>query len=613
MGTAGTAFSDQIGSAGTRALQLFATRFPMASAAVMEFAKATGATVGAIVDLAKTAQDGAASVSSVTGALSSLPYGLGQLAKAATFAAQVLEKNIATQENLAKSGANFSGNLDLIRQSAAKTYLGLDQFGSVVSKNADVFSTMAGNVQKGTNRFVAIQNELLAPGSSTANNLATLGYSFQDAANLTTSYMRQQGTMNKQGLQDNQKIAASVAQYGRELDVLSKLTGQSREAIEQKLAAENQEAQFQAYLASLAPAEAEKLQQGIRAAMAQGGQGAVDALKAMAMGFPPMTEAAQIYTATQRAGVSALEQYNRNAKNAGITTEENAKKNARILAQQISQGAKDREQLQQVLRADALAGGNLSKSFADATKLQIKFKDMTEEQIAVELEKMNVEAARASGQAEEGKKQMQVMMDLTNQILARVMPAFNFLLRMVLKVAEFFGKITSIFDSEGELSNIEKRKAEGKISEVEAKKQTGGVVGETVGQTAGVLAGAAMGAAVGSAVPIIGTLLGGIVGGALGLYGGGTLGKKTGETIMGPGEKPKMANGGIVTQPTNILAGEAGSEAIVPLRHLESLRTELETLNKNTIEMLRYMKETAEYARKNVDATNGLSGDLFKF
>jgi hypothetical protein len=122
---------------------------------------------------------------------------------------------------------------------------------------------------------------------------------------------------------------------------------------------------------------------------------------------------------------------------------------------------------------------------------------------------------------------------------------------------------------------------------------------------------AGLGAMLGSIVPGVGTAIGAGVGGVAGAgYG---LYQNWGKLFGNVGEEKKMAAGGIVTQPTNILAGEAGSEAIVPLRHLESLRTELETLNKNTIEMLRYMKETADYAKKNVDATKGLSGDLFKF
>lgn len=130
---------------------------------------------------------------------------------------------------------------------------------------------------------------------------------------------------------------------------------------------------------------------------------------------------------------------------------------------------------------------------------------------------------------------------------------------------------------------------------------TAGSVAESGSSIAGW---AGTGAMLGSVVPGIGTAAGAITGGTLAaLY----------ELYTKVLSKEKMANGGVVTQPTSILAGEAGSEAIVPLHHLESLNSELKRLNSQSAEILRYMKETADYTKQNVDATKSLGGDLFKF
>jgi hypothetical protein len=155
----------------------------------------------------------------------------------------------------------------------------------------------------------------------------------------------------------------------------------------------------------------------------------------------------------------------------------------------------------------------------------------------------------------------------------------------------------------GELSNVSEQEKAGAISKEEASKQRGGAVGETAGGLAGGLAGAGLGFMMGGP---IGALIGGLVGGGL----IGTAGRMGGEAIAGP---QKMASGGVVTQPTLVEAGEAGSEAIIPLYHLESLKTELQTLNKQTADVITYLKETAEFSRRNYDATRSLSGDLFKF
>lgn len=414
-----------------------------ASKAIAEMSKVALSTVSTIINLGKAAQDGDASISQTMNALSGLPFGLGQLASAASFAASVLEKNAQTQENLSRSGANFGGNLDLIRQSAAKSYLSLDQFANVVRKNQDVFSSLGGNAQEGVEQFTKIQNTLLAPNSSTARNLATLGYSFEDAANLTASYIRSQGTMNKAGLDDTKKVAAGVQEYAQELSLLSSITGESREAIQKKMDEENSEAQWQSALAEMAPDKAAKLRQGMEMAMAQGGKPAMEAFKAIALGLPPMTEGARLYTATQAAGVASLQKYNDNANNAGISTEKAAEMNRKALAKQIADGATNSQQFQTALRASALEGGKLAGVFADSTKLQTKFKGMSEAQISTELEKMAAESKREKSQASDAKEQQKAMMDLTNMILAKMMPAFNFFLDLGLKAAGMLGELAA--------------------------------------------------------------------------------------------------------------------------------------------------------------------------
>ena len=45
----------------------------------------------------------------------------------------------------------------------------------------------------------------------------------------------------------------------------------------------------------------------------------------------------------------------------------------------------------------------------------------------------------------------------------------------------------------------------------------------------------------------------------------------------------------------------------------ESLSKEIETLNKNTIEMLKHLRDIADHTKQGVSATKSLSGDLFKF
>ena len=416
-----------------------------------------------IMALGAAATGGKASLSQTMAIMSSvvqktlgsmMPTAVGIFTNALSLATSVAEKNITTQESLAKSGASFGGSLTDMRLAAGKAYLSLDELAATVSKNKDVFNTMGGDVQSGVKRFTQIQNTLLSPGSETARNLATLGYSMADAADLTASYMRSQGSMNKQELQDSKYVAAAVQQYAQELDVLSRITGKNREELQKKLDQENAEAQWKQFLETVSPEQANKLRQGAQNAIAQGGQGAMDAFKAMAMGFPPMTEAGRLYQATQQAGVEALQEYNQRARDESISSAEAGKLNRATLAKAIANGAGDMERLRSVLQADALAGGKLSQSFADAQQIQNAFmqdgKMMSEQEIAAKLELMAKDAERSKSEAEVTKRQQQAMQDLTNQILMKMLPALNFLLDITTRAASYLGNL--VFSNWGSIS-----------------------------------------------------------------------------------------------------------------------------------------------------------------
>jgi hypothetical protein len=732
-GTGGGGAGGGGGSGGSGPIDLRVAKavWGKASQLIGTLGTAASTTAGGLLDLANTARDGSAGLSEVTGFFASkLPASLGIFGQALTMAAGIAEKNLAVQQELSQSGATFGGSLTLMREAAGRSYLGLDQFAGVVKKNSDIFATMGGNVENGVQSFAKIQKQLLAPGSETSAMLSAMGVSSQEAADLTASYMRSQGSMNKAQLQDQKAVAVAVTQYASELTLLSQITGKSREEIKAKMDAETQEAQFKAYLASLAPEEANKLRQGLQNSMAQGGQGAVDAFKAMAMGFPPMTEAGQMYAATQRQGMETLKGYNDRAKDAGISTEKNAELNRAALAKQIAGGAQDMAKLQKVLQADALAGGTLSKSFAEAQNAQTAFmkdgKMMSEKEIASKLAEMDAANKKKETEAKTVAEAQRGFQELTNSILAKVMPALNFLLGGFVKGADFLGKLllpafdklnfkplTDFFD------NVFKKFDWATLTGTLSKTMTS--VFEVITTVAGALEPLFMqivglvnslmpkllpiiqdiGTIVTRIAEVVGPLLaplidgvGIVIGGLFNMFGGlvkiikGLVTGDFGEVFTGigdvlggffqrlygilkifkdlavggvraiwnflsggtpaaapaepttpatkgsggsstPSDYPMAATGGIFSGPKSgypIIAH--GTEAIVPLNKgtgsdalqalgggmggsSENVAVYLQTLNNVSMEMLKYMKETAEYTRRNVDATKQLGGNLF--
>jgi hypothetical protein len=384
-----------------------------------------------------------------------LPYGIGEVAKGFGMLATYQQQNLDALQKMSSSGVTFAGNLTELRVASAKAFLTLDQFADSVKKNSDIFSSMGGNAQDGVNQFVKIQNKLLSPGSDTQKNLASLGYSAADAADLTASYMRAQGSMNKANLQDTEKVSQGVAQYAQELTALSEMTGQSREAIQKKMDEETAEAQWQAALAAMSPEKAEKMRQGMQMAMAQGGKGAMDAFKSMALGFPPMTQAAQLYTATQQSGVQALKQYNDVANNASISSVEAGAKNRASLAKALAEGKGDMDKMRTALQASGLSGSELATTLADAQKMQTKFMKngemMSEKEIRAQLDDEAKKAATTKSQAaavDEGNKRLQAfnaaLLEAISPLISALTPALKYLVPVVATLATAMIALKSI-------------------------------------------------------------------------------------------------------------------------------------------------------------------------
>ena len=202
------------------------------------------------------------------------------------------------------------------------------------------------------------------------------------------------------------------------------------------------------------------------------------------------------------------------------------------------------------------------------------------------------------------------------------------MLSMAKNVAKAGGLMTAVVGGlslYSDITDINAKVKEGKMTEEDASKAKVSTVTETGGGMAGGLAGAAAGAAIGSVVPVIGTIIGGLIGGALGAWGGGSLGKMGGDALnsstmlkatpdtISESTEPQMADGGVVSKPTRALVGEAGPEVVAPIQHFENLRSELKMLNTQNAEIIRYLRETADNTRNNVNATRSLSGDLFRF
>jgi len=628
--------------------------------------KTFSALASGMADLTGKLLNGSDKSSDLFDAFSKLPGAAGLVASGFAKVARFQEENLGAYQKITDAGVSFGGSLTDMRTAAASTYMTLEQFTGLMKRNGETFAKLGGTVDQGARAFTGLSNSLLK--SEAGDNLRALGYTTEQVNEGLAGYLSVTGGRNKQEMQNTAKLTEGASAYLTQQDALAAITGKSREEQEKQLKAASDNAAYEAYLQGLDEEGKKKATLAMQNALATGGKAGADLLKSQLLGLPPMTEAAQKLQALGPNVANGIKQMGdavgdtsksmkdvekgRAAAQAGAS-KDTANLGKGLLSALSMMSGPDAQMASALQKQDNINKQQGIKTAADAEN---QMKTVTEEQ-----------KKRQASEAKSAVENQKAMQELGQSILSILMPAIKFLTAVMNPVAKIisavmaqfeklngivqsliaagiawlaFQKLKSARQAAGQIptggggagglggSGIGKRlgRLGGKLAG-SLKGGLGGIVGGLalgaasdyakengmtktsagldIGSSA--LSGASTGAMIGSIIPGIGTAIGGAIGGLLGGAYGAYQNK---DVLFGT---PKMASGGIVTKPTTIQAGEAGPEAILPLSHLETLRTELQTLNKQTVEMLKYLKETAEYTRRTVDATKSLGGDMFKF
>lgn len=205
-------------------------------------------TAANLIEFSKLAAEGKAKLSTLFNAFKDLPFGIGFVASVFSNLTGIIEGNLDNWRKMNDAGVAFGGSLTDMRIAAAKTQLGLDLFVTKTKELSEILATTPGGLMKGVNKFVDVQSKLITPGSKYYDSMVNIGVNAQEAADLLGVYMSSQTSLNKKGLENNDKIAKSVAEFGQELDLYSKVTGQSRKALEDSMKKESNDEVFKSFM-----------------------------------------------------------------------------------------------------------------------------------------------------------------------------------------------------------------------------------------------------------------------------------------------------------------------------------------------------------------------------
>jgi hypothetical protein len=237
------------------ALSLVTKAFGVIGSIIGDLAGRLGNAVGAVVGFAKSMVDGTATLTSMVGMFGEMAKqiplvggALGGLISIVGMVVGRLEDSFKMYKDLANSGMTFSGSLIEMRTQVQNAGLSVSEFAGIAKANGELFATMGGNVQKGGDLFLKSQqvlsNELKA-------EFAGLGMSAAEASTFLVSYMKSQGSMNKDSLRDSRANAQAALELAQNTQFLSEAVGKQRDMIQKEIDEKMKEQNFEAYLSGL--------------------------------------------------------------------------------------------------------------------------------------------------------------------------------------------------------------------------------------------------------------------------------------------------------------------------------------------------------------------------
>jgi hypothetical protein len=198
-------------------------------------------TFNTVIDVATGAAGALAKTLPVFGeAVSAAIKAVGEGAK---MVVEQLDATAKTFNAISASGAAAADGMTGLSRQFTTAGLSMQQFQKVVGQNAQALARFKGLAGDGAEEF-SIAVGKLTQGNDTS--LRKIGMSAEDISATTASFVTQQTRLGKSQSMSTDQLTAGAKNYALELDLLSKVTGLSREAIQKQQDAALSESKFRA-------------------------------------------------------------------------------------------------------------------------------------------------------------------------------------------------------------------------------------------------------------------------------------------------------------------------------------------------------------------------------
>lgn len=140
-----------------------------------------------------------------------------------------LTNSVDQFRDLSNTGASFNNNMIEMRRAAASANMSMDEFTKAIKGNSTFLGGFGGTITEGAKRFGEISKSLRS--GNIGEELFSMGYSVNSINEGLGGYLELQTKLGRSEMKDQKAMVAGSAEYLRQLDLLAKVTGQSREEL----------------------------------------------------------------------------------------------------------------------------------------------------------------------------------------------------------------------------------------------------------------------------------------------------------------------------------------------------------------------------------------------
>jgi len=159
-----------------------------------------------------------------------------------------VDRQVDVFRELSQQGADFGAGIFGSRMAAIEAGLSLDLFKDQVLANTGTFGLLGGSVSRGVKVFTNVSRNIQRDFQPT---LSKLGFTMLETSDYITDYLEIQTNLGKAQQMSQEDLTDGSKDYLLQLDMLSRVTGQSRKQLSEELKRQGQDLKLKSLMATM--------------------------------------------------------------------------------------------------------------------------------------------------------------------------------------------------------------------------------------------------------------------------------------------------------------------------------------------------------------------------